>query len=95
MTSSIHSFVRKTTFGLVVALALLVGSAAPSSVRAAAPPSGLSAAPVFADEGLSFSKFIKGFNNRARVVQLCVVCMLLALFIIIKKLDGDGSPHTH
>ncbi len=90
MTSSILSFVRTSFFGLLVALALAVGSASPA--RAAVPASGLSAAPVFAEEGLSFSKFIKGFNNRARVVQLCVVCMLLALFIIIKKLDGDGSP---
>jgi len=50
------------------------------------------AAPVADEEHLTFSKFIHRYANRAHVVQLCVVCMLLALFIIIKKLDGDGSP---
>jgi hypothetical protein len=53
-----------------------------------APAAAVSAAPVFADNEYSITRFLKSISNRNRVVQLCVVCMLLALFIIIKKLDG-------
>ena len=51
----------------------------------------VSAAPVFAESDYSFTRFLKSISNRNRVVQLCVVCMLLALFIIIKKLDGGTA----
>jgi hypothetical protein len=91
MTPSTTSHCQKSACGLLVALVLLTASAAPA---AAAPPLGLSAPTVaFADEeNLSLRKVLNRYSNRAHVVQLCVVCMLLALFIIIKKLAGDGSP---
>lgn len=46
------------------------------------PPSSLVLAD---DDGWSIRKLWTGINNRARVVQLCVVVMCLALFILIKK----------
>jgi hypothetical protein len=71
----------------VVALVLL----GPAQAAPPASAPGLTAVP-FAEEHWTVSKFIHKYANRAHVVQLCVVCMLLALFIIIKKLDGDDSP---
>jgi hypothetical protein len=87
MISRTTSGITKALLGLVVALVLL------GPARAAPPASapGLVAAP-FAEEHWTVSKFVHKYANRAHVVQFCVVCMLLALFIIIKKLDGDGSP---
>jgi hypothetical protein len=38
-----------------------------------------------ADEGWSFKHLFRGFNERSRIVQVCVVVMCLALFIIMKK----------
>ncbi len=89
MTSCTAAGIRKALCGLVVALVLLAG---PAQAASPAPAPGLAAAVPFAEEHWTFSKFIHKYANRAHVVQLCVVCMLLALFIIIKKLDGDGSP---
>jgi hypothetical protein len=87
MTSRTTSGIAKALLGFVVALVLL----GPARAAPAEPAPGLVAAP-FAEEHWTFSRFIHKYANRAHVVQLCVVCMLLALFIIIKKLDGDGSP---
>jgi hypothetical protein len=44
---------------------------------------------LFAEEGgswLSWSRFTAGLAQRSRVVQVCVVTMALALFILMKKL---------
>jgi hypothetical protein len=35
--------------------------------------------------GFSLTKYFSGFANRSRVIQLCVVCMCIALLIIMKK----------
>jgi hypothetical protein len=88
MTSCTTSGIAKALLGLVVALVLL----GPAQAAPPASAPGLAAAPFAEGEHWTFSKFIHKYANRAHVVQLCVVCMLLALFIIIKKLDGDGSP---
>jgi hypothetical protein len=37
------------------------------------------------DDGWSFKHLFRGFNNRSRVVQVCVVVMALGLFILMKK----------
>ena len=92
MTSCTTSCIRKALCGLVFGLVLLAADAAPAQAAPSALAPGLPAAAPFAEEHWTFSKFIHRYANRAHVVQLCVVCMLLALFIIIKKLDGDGSP---
>jgi hypothetical protein len=88
MTSCTTSDIRKALCGLVVGLVLL---ASPAQAAPPVPVPGLAAAP-FAESQWAISKYINKYANRAHVVQLCVVCMLLALFIIIKKLDGDDSP---
>jgi hypothetical protein len=36
-------------------------------------------------EGFSWRKFFTGLETRSRVVQVCVVVMCLALFILMKK----------
>jgi hypothetical protein len=92
MTSCTTSGIQKALCGLVLSLILLAVNAAPAQAAPPAPAPGLSAAAPFAEEHWTFSKFIHKYANRAHVVQLCVVCMLLALFVIIKKLDGDVSP---
>lgn len=43
----------------------------------------------------SLRSFFTGGSSRDRVIQLCVVCMALALLILMKKLapDGHGSAN--
>jgi hypothetical protein len=48
--------------------------------------------PAVIAEGWSIGKMFKGLNNRTRVVQLCVVVMCGALFILMKKFDGTSPP---
>jgi hypothetical protein len=38
-----------------------------------------------------FAGFFSGLASRARVVQVCVVAMCIALFVIMKKFD-EGNP---
>jgi hypothetical protein len=45
----------------------------------------LSGSPLAFAEGLSMSKFFSGMNNRGRVVQVCIVTMCIALFILMRK----------
>lgn len=48
--------------------------------------------PVYAK--LSISKYFQGLATRSRVIQICVVAMCLALFIIMKKwVEEEGDPH--
>src|SRR4051812_26968119 len=61
-------------------------------LHAASAPTPLSGA-LFAD-GRSMMSFFTAANARERIVQLCVVCMLLALFIIMKKFAPDSERGT-
>jgi hypothetical protein len=45
---------------------------------------------VFAD-GFSLKGFFSGMGSRTRVVQLCVVTMCLALFIMMRKFTAGGG----
>jgi hypothetical protein len=38
--------------------------------------------------------FFTGGSARDRIVQLCVVCMALALLILMKKFAPDGQPSS-
>jgi len=49
------------------------------------------AAPALLAEGFSFKGLFSGINSRARVVQLCVVAMCLALFIMMRKFTGGAG----
>jgi hypothetical protein len=69
---------------LAVAVLLL---AAPA--RAEAPPP-TDAGPVFA-EGQTLKSYFGGNNSRDRVVQVSVVVMALALFILLKKFVPDAG----
>jgi hypothetical protein len=85
-------------FGIasVLLTLLTVNLAAPSAQAAAVfmQPIVSAPSPIFADES-SVSKFLHSFNDRTRIVQLCVVVMLLALVIIIKRFHGgDASWRT-
>lgn len=44
--------------------------------------------PVF---GGWFSAFLSSINNRTRIIQVCVVTMCLALFILMKKFSDVDS----
>ena len=91
MIPSTTPLFQKSAGRLALALVLLAAAAGPAP--AAAPAGQLAATSVFADEeGWSFRRIMHKYANRNNVVQLCVVCMLIALAIIIKKLDGDDSP---
>jgi hypothetical protein len=92
MNFHVLSYPPHAACGLLIALALLNGAApARAASVPVAPVAAVSAAPVFAENEYSFTRFLKSISNRNRVVQLCVVCMLLALFIIIKKLDSSPT----
>lgn len=79
-----HGFRR---FLLIVLLLLALGSTAPAEAparpRVAVELCRAPATPVFADRG-SLSKFLTG-GGRTRVVQICVVTMCIALFIMMRK----------
>jgi hypothetical protein len=62
-----------------------VGPANHSAAAAVPTPTQTSCLVLADDDGWSFRKLFSGFNNRTRVVQLCVVAMCLALFILMKK----------
>jgi len=78
-------------FGLASVVLTLVTAHLGGPTAQAAPfftrPIVSATAPVFADES-AVGRFFQSFNNRDRIVQLCVVVMLLALVIIIKKFHG-------
>ncbi len=88
MTPSTISLRKNFTWALLVAIALLTGGAAPVRAEPPAAASLSAVAPVFAEESMTFTRWIKSYMNRAHIVQICVVFMLLALFIIIKKFHG-------
>jgi hypothetical protein len=79
----------------VLALLLLGGLAAPAPAAPVAParPALVAAAPAPAllAEGFSIKGFFSGMGSRTRVVQLCVVAMCLALFIMMRKFTGGGG----
>jgi hypothetical protein len=72
--------------GVLVAVVLLCSA---PSARAEA-PSATTAGAVFA-EARSFTSFITNGSARDRVVQIAVLCMAVALFILMKKFVPDGS----
>jgi hypothetical protein len=71
--------------GPFVAAALLF--AAPPA-RAEARPQPPAAAPAFAE--VSLKQFFTSSNSRDRIIQLCVLCMMFALFILLKKFAPDA-----
>jgi peptidoglycan/LPS O-acetylase OafA/YrhL len=75
--------------------ALLLFTAAPA--RAAAPPEparGASAVALFAEGSLK--SFFTGGSARDRIVQMCVLCMAAALFILMKKFAPHATgPRQH
>ena len=84
-------FPRSAWFSSVLVAALLLFIPAPA--RAAAPPEqapGTNTAVLFAEGSLT--SFITHGSARDRVVQVCVLCMALALFILMKKFapEADG-----
>jgi hypothetical protein len=89
-------------FALAVALSLVgplawAPAAAPETAaptRAAVTAGPERPAPVvpLAANGWSIKRFFGGLNNRTRVVQLCVVVMALALFIMMRKLAQPPPP---
>jgi hypothetical protein len=92
MNTFFTSLSRTGAVALLVALALLAAAGAPAQARTAPPtptPALAAAAPTFADD-VSFTRWLRGYLNRNHIVQICVVMMLLALFIIIKKFNGHG-----
>ena len=48
------------------------------------------AAPVFAESG-SLRSIFSGGGTRDRMVQICVLCMAAALFILLKKFAPDAD----
>ena len=88
MDTFIHR--RSPLAGGFFVVALLLFTAAPS--RAAAPPESAPttrAVSVFAEGSLR--SFFTGGSARDRIVQICVLCMALALFILMKKLAPDAT----
>jgi hypothetical protein len=82
-------FSRSTWMGLFAAAVLLLAA---RPVRAEAPPEPpgvTAAAPVFAENSLR--QFFTSSGSRDRVIQLSVLCMALALFILMKKFTPDAS----
>jgi hypothetical protein len=60
---------------------------APAATAAAVAP----AAPAVFADGFSLKGFFSGMGSRTRVVQLCVVTMCLALFIMMRKFTAGGG----
>ncbi len=94
MSTLVTSLSRTGAVALLVALALLAAAGAPAQARPAPPtptptPVLAAVAPTFAED-VSFTRWLRGYLNRNHIVQICVVMMLLALFIIIKKFNGHG-----
>lgn len=88
---------KTTRHGGLPLLALLLGAfvgAAPAAQAAPARPALVAAAPAapaLLAEGFSIKGFFSGMGSRTRVVQLCVVVMCLALFIMMRKFTGGGG----
>src|ERR1700722_9538895 len=83
------TFIRQGShwLGGVLVAVLLLCSAPPARAEA---PSATTAGAVFA-EARSFTSFISNGSARDRVVQIAVLCMAVALFILMKKFAPDGS----
>jgi hypothetical protein len=81
--------------GLALLAFLLLGTFAPAAPAAPAParPAAVAAAaaPAVWAEGFSLKGYFSGFGSRTRVIQLCVVAMCLALFIMMRKFTGGGG----
>ena len=57
----------------------------------AGPSAVAAAAPVVVAEGFTLKGYFSGMGSRTRVVQLCVVTMCLALFILMRKFTAGGG----
>ena len=78
--------------GLSLLALLLLGAAAPVAAAPAGPTAAAAAAaPVVAAEGFTLKGYFSGMRSRTRVVQLCVVTMCLALFILMRKFTAGGG----
>jgi hypothetical protein len=86
----------KHGFELLLLAALILGPACPSALAQTTPSrepavvaraAGDAAAPVLLAEGSSIGRLFSGTGGRARVVQLCVVTMCIALFIMMRKIN--------
>jgi hypothetical protein len=69
---------------------LILFAAAPARSETAPETTRGTRAAVFADER-GFMSYILHGSTRDRVVQLCVLCMAAALFIMMKKFAPDGN----
>src|SRR4051794_33828465 len=62
---------------------------APALPAASTPPAGQALPPLGA--GLRLGSYFNGLGARSRVVQVCIVAMALALFILMRKLAPSGG----
>jgi hypothetical protein len=78
--------------GLVLLAFLLLGPCAGPAPAARLVPAAVAAAPApVPAEGFSLKGYFSGIGSRTRVVQLCVVAMCLALFILCRKFTAGGG----
>ena|SRR5579872_2615976 len=78
--------------GFVIA-ALFLFTAAPAPAAAPSDPTPhAGAVSLFADGSLR--SFFTGASARDRIVQMCVLCMAAALFILMKKFAPDTSNRS-
>jgi hypothetical protein len=82
--------------GLALLALLLLGPCAGAAPAMGPAPAGTAAAvvpvgPVVFADGFSLKGFFSGMGSRTRVVQLCVVTMCLALFIMMRKFTAGGG----
>jgi hypothetical protein len=80
---------RSLWVGPFVAAVLLFAAPPARAAAPAEPPGVTAAAPVFAE--VSLKQFFTSSNSRDRIIQLCVLCMALALFILMKKFAPDAG----
>lgn len=76
--------------GPFVAAALFFAAPAARAEARPEPPGVAAAAPAFAE--VSLKQFFTSSGSRDRIIQLCVLCMMLALFILLKKFVPDAPP---
>ncbi|MFO0930758.1 MAG: hypothetical protein U0736_27630 [Gemmataceae bacterium] len=84
---SARKTLRSLSAAVLLAAAVTLGGPAP--VRASSPDGlGLVVTPPPIHAGIG--SYLSGMATRSRVIQLCAVCMAIALFIIMKKFADVG-----
>ena len=77
--------------GILLAVLLLGPFATPAPAARPVPVAAAAAAAPVLAEGFSLKGYFSGIGSRTRVVQLCVVTMCLALFIMMRKFTAGGG----